>query len=127
VVLGSGVLLALTALLLIVSLPIEPLWAGCCIVAWLLLSGTELLLLQQGYRRARRYRLDIDGSIVIYRRDGGRDIGRYAVGSVVLANWAWLRIVAGDGSSWAEPLRGSVRESQQWRRFQVICRHLAAC
>jgi hypothetical protein len=126
-VLGSGAVFAATGIVLILTLPIDAAWATGCVVAWLLLTGTELLLMHRAYARAGRYRLGVDGSIVVYRRDGGRENGRFAAGSVVLANWAWLRIVCRDGSSWGELLRGSARESEQWRRFQVICRHLAAC
>ena len=48
-------------------------------------------------------------------------------GSIVLPELAWLRIRAENGDTWGELVAGNHRQSKEWRRFQVIFRHLNTC
>ena len=95
-------------------------------IGWFFWSGRELLTYWRVYGRWSGLRVAADGTIDV--QGGGRHVAaRVLPGSVVLANVAWLRIQADNGDQWGELMAGNHRESEEWRRFQVIFRHLNAC
>ncbi|MBT8101023.1 MAG: hypothetical protein KJO82_14810 [Gammaproteobacteria bacterium] len=105
-------------------LPANTATQGFLMLLWLIASSTELLHFRSAYQRCRGIRLDAEGNLSIC---GAADRWQPAVllpASVVLAGQAWLRIRLPDGLEYAEWLTGNPRQSQQWRRFQVIWRHL---
>ncbi|MCH8059175.1 MAG: hypothetical protein IIA11_01820 [Proteobacteria bacterium] len=97
---------------------------GC--VLWLLISGRELVAIASGYQRIRRIRLYSNGEVELGNYNGDWQSARLANGSVVLDGFAWLRIEASDGRKFVELLRGTSRKNEEWRRLQVIWRHLGA-
>ncbi len=98
--------------------------AGC--VLWLIFSGRELLIIVRAYQRINRIRIDCSGHVGLRNSSGEWQAARLATGSVVLDRFAWLRIEACDGRRSVELLRGITRKNEEWRRLQVIWRHLGA-
>ena len=95
-------------------------------IGWFFWSGRELLTYWRVYGRWSGLRVAADGTIDV--QGGGRHVAaRVLPGSVVLPHVAWLRIQADNGDQWGELMAGNHRESEEWRRFQVIFRHLNAC
>ena len=94
---------------------------------WIFWVGRELASLRRVYGRFTGYRVWPDGEIEVLADTGAGLNARVAPGTLVTRYWAWLRVDAGDGRCWGELVAGNARESQQWRRFQVIFRHLNAC
>ena len=70
--------------------------------------------------------LDADGGIRCRRGPGIWERLELLPGSVVTSGWAWLRLGEAGGPDYAELLRGDMRQSHDWRRFQVIWRHIGA-
>ena len=126
-VLVSGLTFALLglAVILLAALPGWPGWLGA--VIWLAFSVIGGLRLSRRYRRVVSYRLYADGSVEFSNRDGSRSVGRLAPGTVLLPRLAWLRLRGPNRAIWGELVAGDSRTDEQWRRFQVICRHVAAC
>ena len=126
-VLATGAMLALVGAAALATLP----WPGTARLLagglWVLGAGAELLRLGRVYRRFTAYRVYENGQVALLAAHGVRRTGVLAPGSVVSGRIAWLRIRAGGGPAWAELLAGERRESQQWRRFHVIFRHLDPC
>ena len=126
-VLASGVRLAALGAAVLVTMPI-PIWIRSAAAAlWLGYSGVSGLRLAKTYRSVAGYRIFADGSAEVVRTDGRRVVARLAAGTVLLPRFAWLRLSAPELGPLAELVAGDPRSSQQWRRFQVICRHVAAC
>ena len=93
-----------------------------------LVTGLEMQRLRAGFRGAVLYVIHADGTIDIHSPSGRITTARVAAGSIILKRIAWLRMRTTDGRHSAELVAaGSGPQSQMWRRFQVICRHLAAC
>jgi hypothetical protein len=126
-VLGSGLLLAATGMLIIGCLPLQFAWRAGILAAGLLPAYAGLARTWRAYRRSTGYRLYADGSIDVLQADGGRRPAVYAAGSVILPGVAWLCVRAADGASWGELVTGKARSNRDWRRLQVICRQIAAC
>ena len=118
--------LATTALgsVIILLLPISLLWRVAATVVWLSKNGHDLSLISKGHKRCRRIRISHDGGITIMTQGGVWAPASLVAGSVVLSRCAWLRFEFDDGHRCAELLRGCARENKQWRRLQVIWRHL---
>ncbi len=65
-----------------------------------------------------------DGSLRVFGANGGWYTARLATGTVVLRRYAWIRCRMEPGRYCAELLRGNCRKSDDWRRLQVIWRHI---
>ena len=127
VVLVSGLAFALLGAGVFVTLPLP---IGVRVLAaaiWLCGSVASCARLGRRYRGIAGYRVYPDGSAEIVRADGRRVAGQLTPGTFLLPGLAWLRVTATGGEAVAELVAGNPRTSQHWRRFQVICRHLAAC
>ncbi len=111
---------------MILMLPVTFPWRVAGAVGWTLGNAIRLLAIYQGYRRCQRIRIDHTGHVVVVAPDGCCVQATLLSGSLVLANVAWLRIESATGRRYFEPLRGRARQSVQWRRLQVIWRHLGA-
>ena len=127
IVLGSGLGLLAAGVVVLACLPLAPPVIAAASGLWTAWVGRELAVLWRVYGRTPGYRLWADGAIDVLAGGGSGLSGRVAPGSLVTRRWAWLRIAASDGRCWGELVAGNGRESQQWRRFQVIFRHLSAC
>lgn len=64
------------------------------------------------------------GAVEVVGQDGGWRAATLQNGSVVLSEFAWLRIETCDGRKVVELLRGNCRKNKEWRRLQMIWRHL---
>ena len=126
-VLGFGLVCTLLGSGCLLLLPAGIVAQAAAIMAWLLVSLRELVGLRRVYRGCSGYRVFDNGEIEVFGDTGARRFGRVLPGTVVMPGWAWLRLQTADGRTWGELVAGKTRESQQWRRFQVIFRHLNAC
>ncbi len=126
VVLISGLGLALTGGGLVLLLPLGLTARLFVLLGWCCWSGRELLTYCRVYSRWSACKLSADGAIELLGRDECCT-ATVAPGSIVLADVAWLRIRAENGDVWGELVAGKRRESKDWRRFQVIFRHLNTC
>ena len=129
IVLISGIILALTGSGLILLLP----FAGLSLpgkvvvaVAWIIWSGRELLTHWRVYGRWSVLTLQEHGEIELFGKQESCT-AKILPGSIVLPGIAWLRIRAENGQIWGELVVADPRESEEWRRFQVIFRHLNTC
>ncbi len=127
VALGSGLLFGLFGLVVVASLPIGIGWRGLMALAWGMIVATELLMLIRAYRACVAVTVHTDGRLEIERTGGEYQSGRLLPGSVVLRRWAWLRMALPAAPAWGEPFGLRTQDREQWRRFQVICRHLTTC
>ena len=125
-VLASGMLLFLAGLVLVISLPLAAAYKFLVAFLWLALSAYEWISNRRAYARYGILRIDAEGSVERRSNDGTWQKHALRSGSVVLARLAWLRLVTADGLRYAELVRGDARESNDWRRFQVIWRHVGA-
>ena len=127
IVVGSGLALSLLGAAVLAAMPLN-LWLKLAgIAGWLAYSVWSGLKILGRYRSVVRYRIFADGTVELVRADGHIVSGRLGPGTVLLPRLAWLRVSLPAGGAMAELLAGDPRTSQQWRRFQVICRHVAAC
>jgi hypothetical protein len=126
IVLWSGVLLGIVGVVLVFSTRLPAAWLIAASAAWLLVSGWELRRICLGYARCHRLRLSAGGEMWRLDADGNWRPARLLPGSVLLRRVGWIRWDDGRGRQYAELLRGRSRESDDWRRLQVIWRHIGA-
>ncbi len=126
VVLLVGLALALLGAFMIAWWPTSVAGRVLGLIGWLFWSGRELLTYWRVYARWSGLRVAADGTVEV-QGSGRHCAARVLPGSLVLAELAWLRIRADNGDQWGELIAGNHRESEEWRRFQVIFRHLNAC
>ena len=126
VVLCTGGSLAACGLIVVAMLPWSPALLIAVGAAWASLSGWELARLRRAWSDSLGLRLAADGGAAILGNDGCWRPASILNGSVLLRRWCWVRLRAGSGSVFAEPLRGSCRKCRDWRRLQVIWRHVGA-
>ncbi len=125
--LGSGFVLTMLGAAVIAVMPV-PIWLRTMILSlWLVWSAAAGARLVRRYREITGYRIYADGTAEIIHADGRRVVAQLAAGTVLLPRLAWLRLRGPGGGRLSELVSGDPRASQQWRRFQVICRHVAAC
>ena len=125
-VLLSGAVLCVAGLGFVPLLPVSvglkvllaSLWPGLC--------GYEWHAQWQGYAQSGGLRIAAGGRVERQCRDGTWQPARLRAGSLVLSRLAWLRIESRDMRPYAELVRGDCRESEDWRRLQVIWRHIGA-
>lgn len=101
-------------------------WRGVAASLWTLAAAREVCVITLGYKRYQRLRIYETGEVDLQRSDGQWCSAKLLSGSVVLSRIAWLRLAPEGGGHHAELLRGGSAESDAWRRFQVIWRHLGA-
>lgn len=126
VVLLSGMLLAVAGFAMILSLPVHlaARIAGCA--AWAILCWREQARFRHAYRRVLRLRMSCDGDLKVLDRNGKWLTARLLSGSVLLRRLGWMRIRTEDGHVFAELVGGRCRHDADWRRLQVIWRHVGA-
>ncbi len=122
----SGMVAALLGLLIILSATIAAYWRLLASVIWLVFSARELIKLHAGHKRIRRIRINPDGSAELVTNEGEQLPATLLAGSIVLPTLAWLRLESHDGFRSCELIHGKSPQDKQWRRLQVIWRHLGA-
>ena len=92
-----------------------PLW-----VQWRLISSA--------HKRYRSVRIHSDGTAQLLDNSGEWHSATLCKECIVLSTFAWLKLKPAQGGTYCELMRGGARgnsrENQQWRRLQVIWRHL---
>ena len=124
VVLTSGRLLIAAGLALILILAIDAAWRAVGCLIWLALGRFELQQLQRGFESCNAVRIDSNGEIAILNGDQEWVAGTLQTGSVLLRKLGWLRLQSQSGQIILELFRGDARQSEDWRRLQVIWRHI---
>ena len=126
VVLWSGALLCVVGVALILSTQLPGALQIVACVTWLLFSGWEMRRIRNGYVRCRRLRLSAGGEMLWLDTEGNWHPAQLLPGSVLLRRVGWIRWDDERGRQYGELLRGKCRESDDWRRLQVIWRHIGA-
>ena len=126
VVLTSGQLLIVAGLVMILNLDLSAVLRGAGCLAWLGLGCVELGRADRGFRYCRALRVGPGGEIALQNADLEWEPATLKSGSVVIGQFAWLRVQTGGGRQCAEFLRGDARADPDWRRLKVIWRHIGA-
>lgn len=126
VVLTSGRLLFAAGLALILTLDFPAAGRVIASIIWLTLAKIELGRLQRGFDECVAVRVHADGRIEVL--DGTSEWCPCTLlsGSMLLRNLAWFRLQSSSGAVITELFSGHVRDSQDWRRLQVIWRCIGA-
>ena len=125
-VLASGGVLCLAGLGFVPMLPISVPLKLVLAAAWFVLCSVEWHAFRRGYARSGCLRITAGGSVERQSLDGTWQPAALAAGSVVLPRAAWLRIKPPGMRPYAELVTGDCRRSEEWRRLQVIWRHIGA-
>lgn len=111
-------------LLIILALPINAIARAAAAISWCFLAAVDVASLAAMHKRFSRLRIYPDGTAELRQSDGDWQAAVITHGSLVLPGIAWLRLRLRDGGYYRGLVRGSSCESKQWRRLQVIWRHL---
>jgi len=126
IVLWSGVLLGIAGVLAVLILPVS-LWVRLALAAgWAGASFLELRQLLRAWRKCCRVRIDSTGEIQLLDDSGRWRGGGLVSGGVLLRKIGWIRLRNHAGAPFGELLAGDSRMSPDWRRLQVIWRHIGA-
>ncbi len=110
------------AIVLTMSIGVLPRFGAA--LACLGLGRYELRRLRRGFRLCREIRLANDGSALLLDEDGQWVAASLRPGSLVLSRLAWLRLRTAHGVLVTELIVANARAGQDWRRLQVIWRHI---
>ena len=125
-VLSSGRLLIAAGLVLILILDIAAGLRALAGVLWIVAGRHELRVLQRGFDALLAIRLYSDGSVAVLNNHKEWQPGECESGCIVLQKLVWLRLRTADGARFTELLCGDARRDHDWRRLQVIWRHIGA-
>ena len=125
-VLISGALATVVGIVILAGLSLPWYWRVFGGLAWAFFSGRDLLHIASGHKGCEKLRLDNEGNVRLFSADGCCTAATIDGGSVVLPGLAWLRLRTDSGRRQAELLRRKTAGSNEWRRLQVIWRHLGA-
>ena len=128
-VLATSALLAyLLGTVTICSLSIDVRLGALGVTVWSLQGGIQWRLISSAHKRFRRLRIHCDGAAELLDNSGEWHSAIICKECIVLSTFAWLKLKPAQGGSYFELLRGDARgpspENKQWRRLQVIWRHL---
>ena len=124
--LASGLLLFLAGASAIGMLDIAASGRAILATAWMVVFARQWVSIRCAYCRNGILSVKPGGEFRCRRRDGSWESVEILPGSIVTSRWAWLRLRAAHSPDYAELLRGESRQSEDWRRFQVIWRHIGA-
>ena len=122
----SVVAIALVGAVVIGLLEAPPALRLCGAAAWMAIVGVQLRVLRHGWSSCLALRVYADGGVTALGPAGEWTPGRLEPDGVLLRRWGWIRLRTREGRPFAEPLRGACRESREWRRLQVVWRHIGA-
>jgi len=125
-VVATGIVALLGGAVVIVGLPFDWSWRLLFAVAWAVLVGKDLLAILRGFRHCSRIRFIHTGELQISAAGSCCAAATLESGSLVLRRFAWLRFRTEDGRRHVELLRRKMAQNKDWRRLQVIWRHLGA-
>ena len=126
IVLRSGHLFAVVGAGLISQLPAGKgwLWAGSA--AWAASVFWRNRHLRAAWAKYTTIFVYPDGCIELVNEDGDRREARLEDGSLLLSRVGWLRLSTAEDGYFTEPITGVSRRCNNWRRLQVIWRHIGA-
>ena len=110
----------------ILGLPFGTGWRTLLAAAWLAVGAREVWGIVQGFRHCSRIRIEHTGRLLVFDAAQCCTAATLSAGSVLLRDIGWLRFRTEDGRQHAELVRRKTAQSEDWRRLQVIWRHLGA-
>ncbi len=122
----SGCIAVLGGVAAIAGLPVGAGWRAVLALAWVAVGLRDLWVVVQGFRHCSRIRLEHTGQLLVFDPGFCCSAATLGAGSIVLRNMAWLRFRTENGRMHAELVRRKTAQSEDWRRLQVIWRHLGA-
>jgi hypothetical protein len=126
VVIVVGIGAAAGGAVTIACLPLDGAWRAVLLLVWALMCSRDLWVVATGHRHCTGIRIEHTGNMLVYKHGNGCCTAAISAGSVVLQQIAWLRFQAEDGRRHVELIRRKTAQNKDWRRFQVIWRHLGA-
>ena len=111
---------------MVALLPVSAGLEAVLALVWLVLSGRECHATWRGYAGGGAMRIAADGEVRVQCRSGRWQPASLRPGCVVLPRIAWLRIDPEGMQPYAELVTAESQESEDWRRLQVIWRHIGA-
>jgi hypothetical protein len=126
IVMGTGAAALLLGGAAFIPLPVDWAYKLPGMAAWGILGARDLWLIASGYKRCERIRVHHDGSVQVWGADGRCTPAALTAGSIVTSGLAWLRLGRSGGGQYRLLLRRKAAENKDWRRLQVIWRHLGA-
>lgn len=120
----SAFLALILGVTIVLSLPVDAKLRAIGAFCWCFMAGIEIRHISSAHKRYSRLRVLAGGRVELYDSDDSWKSSAIGRNSVVLARLAWLDLRLADGGRYRALLRGDARENEQWRRLQVICRHL---
>jgi hypothetical protein len=123
---GTGIVAVIGGIVAVVSLPFALGWRALGAGLWALACCYELRVITRAHRNCQSLRIEQDGNILMTMADGCCMPATLSAGSVVLGSFAWLRFTAENGRRHVELFRRENPGNKDWRRLQVIWRHLGA-
>ncbi len=105
---------------LIVSMSMTPFIKAPLFLWWMVVCGYQWFRHVQAAKRVALLRVNSDGQVVLFAKNGQFRRGLLARGTLVLQRFAWLRIDLENGSHHAELLSGCAVEDANWHRLQLI-------
>jgi len=126
VTLIAGLAASVLGVLTILGLPIDNFVRAILAGLWLIVTAAELALIASAHKKFRRIRIHCDGQVMLCDRDGNWQAAAITSGCVLLPSLGWLKLRPASGGTYRELICGNSRESEQWRRLQVIWRHLGS-
>ena len=95
-------------------------------LVWIVLHTWQLRRLRLGWRNCRAIRVLPGPAFEVESRKGDWLPAEIKSGSFVIGRVAWLRLTTDEAAEIAELLLRSPRRCNNWRRLQVIWRHIGA-
>ena len=123
---ATGLLAGCAGIPVILGMPFGPLVRGALVLAWLVRVAVDVGRLILAQRDCLGIRIFPGGTAQIVTAGHCCIAATIMPGSVVTKRFAWLRLDADNGRRYRELVRGSCPQNDDWRRFQVIWRHLGA-
>lgn len=124
VVLASGALLWLSGIPIVLHWPIDPGWRTVLAIAWSVSGWRELAAMRRAYMTFCNIEVEIGGAITLGDHTHVSATAELLPGSILLGRVGWLRLKTAGGLRTAELIYGNPRKNKDWRRLQVIWRHL---
>ena len=125
-VLLTGVVLFLAGLACLPLMAVSVALKGLVAISWTCLCCYEWSAHWRGYAASVRLRIAPGGHVEQQLPGGAWQSARLCSGSLVLPQVAWLRIASPGERAYAELVSARSHASEDWRRLQVIWRHIGA-
>lgn len=122
-VLGSAWMLTIAGGAAIASMPLTLIPRLLLVLAWASYGVAGIRRHRDAYRRCARLRLKVDGSALLLS-DGEWCQARLLPGSMLRDQVGWLYLQPEGGERFGELVRGDRRRNPEWRRLQVLWRHV---